>query len=159
MLARDDAIRRYFADDAYIAGLVIRILVHANVFLCHPVDMVVRAFLGDLGDVAAHREPVEWIFGVDDIKTDLGLLLHVEGLTASLGCVDQDMGAVEIDPDRCYLWCAIGHDRCQVCEDGLLEEVESLLWNLLTHILCYFLPMSLFPIAWERFYEHGDLTL
>lgn len=141
ILLCDDAVGDYFADDAYVIGLAIRIRVHANVFLGHFVDVSIGTLLGDLGDVATDGEPVEWILVIDDVEADLGLLLHIEGLAASLRRVNQDVCAVKIDPDGRDLWCAIGHDGCQVCEDGLLKEVEGLLWNLLTHIVYYFLPI------------------
>src|SRR5919206_3412289 len=71
-------IRLNFTDDAHIPWFMKAILVLAHIFLRHLIDVLVSTFFRHFYDLASHGKPTPGIAEVNNIKTDLWSLLHVQ---------------------------------------------------------------------------------
>src|SRR5246500_2239931 len=87
-------------EDADFAGLAVRILIDAKVLFGELVDAVVGAVLGDLGDAAADFQIAIGILRIHDGERDTRIAADVLILLTATGRVEDDMLAVEVDPDR-----------------------------------------------------------
>src|ERR1700751_3811526 len=96
-------IRLNFTDDAHIPWLMKAIFVLAHIFLRHLIDVLVGTFFRNVHDMSSHREPMPLIGGVDNIKTYLWPLFHVQRFLSPFERIDQDVGAIKFNPDRGYL--------------------------------------------------------
>src|SRR5438093_6747210 len=115
-------------DPADLTGeaVAVRVLVAPEVAPREPVQVRVGALLGDLDDGVADGEVTVGVVGVRDLDGDLPALVHVEVFLPSRRRVDQDVTAIVVDPDRRYLWAAVGHQGGEMREGGLREQIEEL---------------------------------
>ena len=93
-------VRLNFTDDAHIPWLMKAILVLAQIFLRHLIDVLVGTFFRNVHDMSSHGEPMPLISGVDNIKTDLWPLFHVHRLLSPFERIDQEVGAIKVNPYR-----------------------------------------------------------
>lgn len=110
--------------NTHLTGAGEGIFVDAEIFLRHFVDVRGGAFFGNLLHGAANLKVAVGIVGVQNGERDMGTLVHVGVFAAAFGRVHQDVGSIEIAPDRCHLRSAVGHKRCQAGESFLVEKVQ-----------------------------------
>src|SRR5579883_1858252 len=113
-------------DHADFPGLGIGILVNAQVFLGHFVDVLAGALLGDLGHAAANFEVAVRVLRVHDGQRDAGIAADIAILLAPLGGVEDDVLAVVVDPHGSDLGASVGHEGAEAGEGALLEKVGIL---------------------------------
>jgi hypothetical protein len=89
----------YFVEDADFAGLAVGILIDAEIFLGHLVDVSAGALFGDLDDAAADFKIAVRIFRIDEGERDAGIAANILVFLTALGGVENDVLAVEIAPD------------------------------------------------------------
>ena len=71
-------VRLNFTDDAHIPWFMKAIRVLAHILLRHLIDVLVGTFFRNVYDMSSHGEPMPGISGVDNIKTYLWSLFHVQ---------------------------------------------------------------------------------
>src|SRR6266508_989359 len=74
------------------------------------IDMFICAFVGVGFDFAADAQVTVRILWVLDSHGNFGTGFHVAFLRATFGCVNENVLAVEAEPDGSYLWGAISHE-------------------------------------------------
>src|SRR6267143_2521915 len=63
---------------------------------------------------------------IEDCNGDARVSLSVRLLDASHGCVDQDILAVSVNPDRCDMWTAVSIHCSNECEVLAFEKLPCL---------------------------------
>ena len=104
-------VRLNFTDDAHIPWLMKAILVLAQIFLRHLIDVLVSTFFRHFYDLSSHGEPTPGIAEINNVKTDFWSLLHVQLFLSPFERIDQNLGAIKVNPDRSDVWSAICHER------------------------------------------------
>src|SRR5947209_8500023 len=96
-------VRLNFTDDAHIPWPMKAIPVLAHIFLRHLIDVLVGTLFRNVYDMPSHGEPMPLISGVDNIKTYLWPLFHIQRFLSPFQRIDQDVGAIKVNPYRGYL--------------------------------------------------------
>src|SRR5215470_19938810 len=115
--------------DAYLARLTVGVLVLAEIFLRHLIDVSVGSLFADLGNLTAYFEVAIWIIGIDDSKSDTRIAAHVTVLLAALSRVENHVLAIRVDPHRRSLGTAVRHKSCKRGKGALVEKIAVLLGN------------------------------
>ena len=89
-------VRLNFADDAHIPWPMKAIAVLAHIFLGHLIDVLVRTFFRHVYDLSSHGEPTPGVAEVNNVKTDLWSLLHVQLFLPPFKRIDQNVGAIKV---------------------------------------------------------------
>src|SRR5438270_10174435 len=105
-------VRLNFTDDAHIPWFMKAILVLAQIFLRHLIDVLVGTFFRNVYDLSSHGEPMPGIGGVNNVKTYFWPLFHIQRFLSPFERIDQEVGAIKVNPYRGDLWSVIWHERC-----------------------------------------------
>src|SRR5487761_80375 len=124
---------RNLVKNAHFARLPERIDGLAEIFLRKLVDVFIGAAFGNLDDAAANLEIAVRILRVLNREGDARVAAHILVLHAAEGGIEYDVLAVEVHPYGSYLWTAIGHNRGQIRECRLLQQVRVFLRDVFGH--------------------------
>src|SRR5579859_728101 len=104
-------VRLNFTDDAHILWSMKAIGVLAQIFLRQLIDVFVGTLFRNVYDMPSHGEPMPGIGGIDNIKTDLWPLCQVQRFLSPFERIEEEVGAIKVNPDRGDLERVIGHER------------------------------------------------
>ena len=104
-------VRLNFTDDAHIPWSMKAIRVLAHIFLRHLIDVLAGTLFRNVYDMPSHREPTPGIGGVDNIKTDFWPLCQVHRFLSPFERIEEEVGAIKVNPDRSDLERVIAHER------------------------------------------------
>ena len=86
-----------FIQDADFAGLAVRILVDAEIFFGHFVDVLSGAFFRNFDDTAADFEIAVGVFRINDCERNAWIAPDIFVFLAPPGGVEDDVIAIEVD--------------------------------------------------------------
>src|SRR5947209_3622070 len=118
---------------AHFAGLAMRILCLAEIFLRQAVDVIVSTLLRDLDYLAANFKITIRIVGNLDRHGDAWVAAYVFIFHTTQRRVDSNVRSVVVEPDRRNLWTAILHQGAEIGEGFLIEKISVLLNVLFCH--------------------------
>src|SRR5260221_6785776 len=126
-------LRLNLVNHPHFAGLAIRVLIGAEMFLGHLIYMGVGAVSCDLDDAAANLEVPVRVFGINHSQRSPRIAPHVLVLLSALGGVHDDEVGFNVAPYRRDLGLAIGHQGSQAGKSAFAEKIAILLRNDLRH--------------------------
>src|SRR5215467_7457486 len=126
---RADFLRLDLVENADFVGLAEWVDGFAQIFLRELVDVIVGTGFGDFDHFAADLEIAIRVGGILQRDGNARIAADVSVFHATLGGVDANELAVEVDPYRSDLRAAVRHECAQIAESGLFEQVGVFFGN------------------------------
>src|SRR5262245_56060964 len=124
-----DLLRQNLIDDPNLAGTAIRINILPYIFLGEFVDMGIRSVFRDLHYRAFNGEVSIRVFRILNTQGYVGIAPHVQVFGTAFGAVDDDMLSIVFTPYGRDLRRTVPHERRQLTECFLLEQIAEVLGN------------------------------
>src|SRR4051812_6363320 len=122
-------LRLDLVEHSHFAGLAKRVFIFIEILLRHLVDVGVSALFSNFFYSPANLDIAVRVLRIHDGEGNTRFAAHIAVLLAAFRRVEDDVLAVVVNPNWCYLWTAVGHEGCEVGEGGFVEQIAILLGN------------------------------